>query len=62
MKSWRLWLPAVAVLLLGMDGVYMEDMRAENIDLLTPTDYNRVLNLGMRGIYWLLFLIHFFVK
>uniref|UniRef100_A0A3B3CJX7 Zgc:194887 n=1 Tax=Oryzias melastigma TaxID=30732 RepID=A0A3B3CJX7_ORYME len=48
MKSWRLWLPAVAVLLLGMDGVYMEDMRAENIDLLTPTDYNRVLNLGMR--------------
>lgn len=54
MKCSRCWLPAAALLLLGVAGVVMEHLQAENLNLISPDEHNLVLNPGMRGIYMLI--------
>ena len=49
MKFLRWWMPAVTLLMLH--GVHMEDLQAENLNLIQPQDHSLVLNHGMRGTY-----------
>lgn len=47
MKCLRWWIPAVALLMIR--GVDMEDLKAENVNIIPPHEHNLVLNRGMKG-------------
>lgn len=47
MKCLGWWILAVALLMIR--GVDMEDLKAENVNLIPPHEHNSVLNRGMKG-------------
>lgn len=47
MKCLGLWILAVALLMIR--GVDMEDLKAENVNLVPPHEHNSVLNRRMKG-------------
>lgn len=48
-------MPAVALLMLN--GIDMEHLHVENLNLIPPHAHDLVLNRGMEGIYWLTLLL-----